>query len=177
MLCLMSEFDTVIVFDFKAGQDSRADQPLVGHRPTHATDEDHRPRRLQPPHLPRDRLRRHEDTSDVYAKHLVGVLHGVLEGGCLLLDASAREQAVDAAVLLGDPLDRGVEADVIAHVDPTELNAGAQGLGALLDAVEVRVWLLQPVKSVDLCACLEERLALDQAQASASSSHDDDLVF
>lgn len=137
----------------RAGQEKenpRANQPLVRNRAAHASNQHQTARLVKPSHLSGDSLRRHEHSRDVDGKHLVRILHGVVQGRSLLLDASTSYQAVQTAILIGNLLDGRVQADVVSHVDSVICYTGTQlVLCAIRHALEVWVRLGLAVDGVD----------------------------
>jgi hypothetical protein len=156
----------------------RADEAAVGDGAAHAGDEDHAAGALEADHLAGNCLGGHEDAGDVDAEHAVAVLGGVVQGRGLLLDAGGGEEAVDAAVLVGDTLDEGVEVGLLADIGAVVGDGGVElGLCAGGDTGKVLTGLLQAVDDVNDGTGLEEALGLGETETTAAAGDDDDLAL
>lgn len=108
----------------------------IGDSTTHTSDHSNAPPIAKANHLLSHRLRRHEHARDINLEHGVAVLGRVLQCRGLLLDAGRGDQAVHAALGVGDVLDDAVEQFCVTHVDTTVMQFSAEILGALLDLGE-----------------------------------------
>lgn len=88
-------------------------------------------------HLLGHGLSGHKHTRDINFEHCVAVLGRILERRGLLLDTSGSNQAVHAALCVGDSLDDAVQQLCVTHIDATVLQLGSQILGTLLDLCEL----------------------------------------
>ena len=131
----------------------------VRDTPTHTSNECHTTSISPPDHLFRNRLRRHENTSDVDLEHHVCVLGRVLEGRGFLLYPRCGQQAVHAPFLFGDVFDDRVELGHVSDVDLAVVEGRAQFFrGAFLDAVEIVRGGGEAVERVDWKGCVRSNI-------------------
>lgn len=108
----------------------------IGDSATHTSDHSNATPIAKTNHLLSHRLRSHEHASNINLEHGVAVLGRVLQRRRLLLDTGRSDEAVHAALGVGDVLDDAVEQFCVTHVDAAVVQFCAEILGALLDLGE-----------------------------------------
>ena len=112
----------------------------IGDSAAHTGDHGDAPSVSKAYHLLGYGLGGHEHARDVDLEHGVAVLSCVLQRGHFLLDTGSGNQAVHAALGIGNAFDDAVEQLRVTHIDATVVQLGAELLGTLLDCC--KLWRL-----------------------------------